>query len=95
MLKFLLVVPAVLCAPALAQTSTGDTVGPSATKAELDRIVCERQEQLGSRLGGRKVCKTIREWQEQRRVQREEAERVQRGGNLEPAGLSTTFDPGG
>ena len=95
MLKFLLFVPALLCAPALAQTPAVKSVDSSAEKAELDRIVCERQEQLGSRLGGRKVCKTIREWQEQRRVQREEAERVQRGGNLEPAGLSTIFDPGG
>ena len=95
MLKFLLVVPALLCAPALAQTSAVALADASAEKTELDRIVCERQEQLGSRLGGRKVCKTIREWQEERRVQREETEGVQRGMNGEPAGLATIFDPGG
>ena len=85
MLRLLLVVPALLAAPALAQTSAAQSIDVSAKKAELDRIVCERQEQLGSRLGGRKVCKTIREWQEERRVQREETERVQHGVNQTPS----------
>ena len=86
MLKFLLAVPALLSAPALAQTPTVQSIDVSAKKAELDRIVCERQEQLGSRLGGRKVCKSVRDWQEERRVQREETERVQQGVNMSPSG---------
>ena len=95
MLKSLLVVPALLSAPALAQTSAVKPVAVSTDTAELDRIVCERQEQIGTRLGGRKVCKTIREWQEQQRNHREDVERVQRNLNTEPSGLSTAFDPGG
>ena len=94
MLKSLLVVPALLSVPALAQTSLVKPVDISTEMAELDRIVCERQEQIGTRLGGRKVCKTVREWQEQQRFHREDVERVQRTMNGEPSGLSTAFDPG-
>ena len=94
MLRSLLVVPALLSAPALAQ-SPAVVVDVSSKMPELDRITCERQEQIGSRLGGRKVCKTIREWQQERQVQREETERVQQGMSGEPAGLATTYDPGG
>ena len=86
MFKLLLVVPALLSAPALAQTSAVESVDISAKKAEVDRIICERQETIGSRLGGRKVCKTFKEWQEERRVQREETEGIQRIKELQPSG---------
>lgn len=68
---------AFLSAPVFAQSAPNETIVVVTDKNELDRIVCEREEQIGSRLGARKVCKTVREWQEQRRVQREEVERVQ------------------
>ena len=73
-----IVLLAFVAAPAAAQPAATQASGPAAEKAELDRIVCERQESIGTRLGARKVCKTVKEWQEERRVQREETEGVQR-----------------
>lgn len=42
-----------------------------------NEVVCERQEELGSRLGGTKVCKTRAEWAEERRVSRQDIDKVQ------------------
>lgn len=68
---------ALVSAPVSAEAVPNETIVVVTDKNELDRVVCEREEQIGSRLGARKVCKTVREWQEQQRVQREEVERVQ------------------
>jgi hypothetical protein len=35
-------------------------------------MICEKQEEIGSRLGGKKVCHTAAEWQELRRQNREQ-----------------------
>ena len=87
MLKLLpIALAALVVAPVVAQSAPTQTAVTTSDKAELDRIVCEREEQIGSRLGGRKVCKTVREWQEQRRVQRDEVERIQRTINQTPSG---------
>ena len=71
--------------PVAAQAQQPDSPSVS-KKTDLDRIVCEKEEQIGSRLGARKVCKTVKEWQEQRRVQREEVERVQQNINQNQPG---------
>jgi hypothetical protein len=42
-----------------------------------NEVVCERQEELGSRLGGTKVCKTRAEWAEERRLSRQDIDKVQ------------------
>lgn len=65
--------PAVLlivsAGPALAQASAA----PADPKpADPNRIVCERYEEIGSRLGSRKICKTAREWEEQKSSKREQ-----------------------
>lgn len=77
---------ALLSTPAWTQSAPTQTIVVETDKSELDRIVCERHEQIGTRLGTRKVCKTVREWQEQRRIQRQEVERVQQSTNQEPTG---------
>jgi hypothetical protein len=46
-------------------------------KLDPNQIVCERQEELGTRLGGRKVCKTRAEWAEERHLTRQDLEKVQ------------------
>lgn len=46
-------------------------------KSDGDRVVCERYEETGSRLGSRRICKTVREWEEERRVTRSEVEKAQ------------------
>ena len=42
-----------------------------------NEVICERQEELGSRLGGKKVCKTRAEWAEERRLSRQDIDKVQ------------------
>jgi len=51
-----------------------------------DKIVCEKQETTGSRLGARKVCMTQLQWEQKRQEQREDFEKVQRIQNTEPSG---------
>jgi len=42
-----------------------------------DRMVCEREEVLGSRLQGRRVCKTASQWAQERQEARDEVTRAQ------------------
>ena len=41
------------------------------------QVICEYQEELGTRLGGHKVCATRAEWQQQRQEQRMQIEKGQ------------------
>jgi invasion protein IalB len=64
-----------LAAPAIAQTAPTDPAAPSSTQPKLkdqNRMICEKQEEIGSRLGGKKVCHTAAEWQELRRQNKEQ-----------------------
>lgn len=73
--KFSTVLLLVGAAPALAQAS--DTPSTDSKASDANRIVCERYEETGSRLASRRVCRTVREWQEQRSAQRSDVERAQ------------------
>ncbi|MBA3666967.1 MAG: hypothetical protein H0W65_04505 [Sphingomonas sp.] len=42
-----------------------------------NRIVCEKQPVLGSRLAHKRVCKTVAEWQVDRASDRQDIERTQ------------------
>lgn len=68
--------------PAAAQITFGDSEQPAqsadAKNRDPNKIICERQEEMGSRLGGKKVCKTAAEWQEERAAQRRVLEDTQR-----------------
>ena len=55
---------------------TAAATGTAQTK-EPERKVCQIYEQIGSRLGNRKICMTPTQWEEKRRTQRTEVERVQ------------------
>lgn len=68
---------AALGTAAVAQTTTQSS-NPAQKSADPNRRICERTEETGSRLGGRTVCKTAREWEEQRREHRNELERAQK-----------------
>ena len=64
-------------APAFAQVTTANSGTPAAKGQDLNKIVCEVEETTGSRLGARKICKTVLEWQQMRREQRETVEKFQ------------------
>jgi TolA-binding protein len=63
-----------LAAPAAAQTAPADpaTTDQSQKPKDPNRMICERQEEIGSRLGGKKVCHTAAEWQQLRQQNREQ-----------------------
>jgi len=62
-------------APAFAQTAADQPTGKKAR--DPNEIVCERQEEIGSRLGGQRVCKTRAQWAEERRVARDDVDKAQ------------------
>lgn len=77
----ILISSAALAAPANAQTAPADPASRSAPTGTLknpNRMICEKQEELGSRLGGKKICKTAQEWQEWRQQNRDQLETWQR-----------------
>lgn len=59
---------------------------PAVKGQNLNKVVCEVDQTTGSRLGARKVCKTVLEWQQMRREQRESIERIQQGTGIAPSG---------
>ena len=50
---------------------------PKGGKQDLNKIICEVDETTGTRLGARKVCKTVLEWQDLRAQTRTNVEKVQ------------------
>lgn len=85
MRKFLIMTAAALvCSPAIVMPASAQA-GPTAqsqqqtTKPARDpnEIVCEKQEEIGSRLASTKICKTRAEWADERRASRMDVEKVQ------------------
>lgn len=91
MLKF---VPLLLIAagsPAIAQAPAPQTqqsqIAQPAKKNPLDKVVCRTEQTVGSRLGGHRVCATLREWQEQAQDSRDALEKIQQQGyGIDPTG---------
>ena len=57
-------------APAAAETKAKKKLDPN-------EVVCQKVEQLGSRLSSKKICKTRAEWAEQRRLDRQDISKGQ------------------
>ena len=65
-------------APAVAQQPSPQPASQSPKKApDPNEIVCEKQHDTGSRLMMHKVCMTRFEWAEQRRLNRQDIEKIQ------------------
>lgn len=84
MLRFAYVMGAfaLVASPAVAQTSPTQAEQardiPSTDSSDVNRIVCKKEERVGSRLGAKKVCLTVQEWNQRAAEDREETGRVQR-----------------
>jgi hypothetical protein len=61
----------VLGTPAVAQITSMQSNNPAPIKGDPNRMVCEVEQTIGTRLGARKICKTVHEWQELRMEHRE------------------------
>jgi hypothetical protein len=48
-----------------------------ADKNDPDRIICEKQKELGSRLATKKICMTAAEWEVRKREDREAIDKGQ------------------
>ncbi|MDL2341153.1 MAG: hypothetical protein QFB89_07475 [Pseudomonadota bacterium] len=79
-MKYSSLILAVIAVPALAQTPAPTPQVAEAKPNPLDKVVCRTEETLGSRLGGHKVCATVREWQEQQQENRDAVELIQQKG---------------
>jgi len=88
---FLIAAGVSLSIPVAAQTAAQTTVEPPPivvqnTKSEVNRVVCKKQEEIGSRLGAKKVCMTVKQWQDQADANREDVERLQQNTGTRPSG---------
>jgi invasion protein IalB len=82
------VLSATSSAGALAQQQSAAPADASATAGKVanpNEVVCEKQEETGSRLATRKVCMTRAQWADLKGQDRQEIERVQtQRGQLAP-----------
>jgi hypothetical protein len=66
--------------PAAAQTTLQPQPVQAATaKSDVNKLICKKEEQIGSRLGAKKVCLTQEQWQARTSEDRQQLERVQQG----------------
>jgi hypothetical protein len=63
----------VMSTPALALPST--TLGQNQPE---DKVVCKRLEMVGTRLGGKRICKKASEWKDDAAMHKDELDREQR-----------------
>jgi hypothetical protein len=77
--KTLAIVATLFATSAAAQSASYETNRPAPITGDADKMVCKKQETIGSRLGAKKVCLTVREWQARELADREQAQGVQSG----------------
>jgi hypothetical protein len=88
MSKLLIAVGAslILAGPAAAQSDVRAVPVPlPAGQSDVNKTVCERQDELGSRLKGKKVCMTVEQWKQFRAENREKTEELQRLASTRPS----------
>lgn len=74
----------VVAVPALAQAPA--SAPQELKKSDVNKVVCQKEEQIGSRLGAKKVCLTVKEWLDRAQLNREETERAQQNTGVRAGG---------
>jgi hypothetical protein len=76
-----------VAAPVLAQGATAPKSQQIATTdtSDANRIVCKKEEKVGTRLGAKKVCLTVKEWEDLAKGAREDTESWQRLAPVSPS----------
>jgi len=80
---------ALVASPGATQTATTETASverPSTDTSDARRIVCKKEEAVGSRLAVKKLCLTVQEWEDRAKHWRDETESWQRMAPASPAG---------
>jgi len=88
MLKFVALAAALAFSTtsAMAQAPSAGTAPPAAKVEDPNKKICQRVEEIGTRLGDRRVCKTKAEWAAERAATRNDVERAQQNASYKPAG---------
>ena len=77
---FLIAASVAVAMPAAAQTTVQpQPVQAPTAKSDVNKLVCKKEETLGSRLAAKKVCLTVQQWEERAADDRNQLERVQQG----------------
>jgi hypothetical protein len=72
--------------PISAQVTSVSSDRPTKAPTDPNKKICERVEETGTRLGGRRICMTAAEWEARRASDRTELERAQQNPGFKPAG---------
>jgi hypothetical protein len=64
-------------APVMAQTNAAPAQQQAAKPGYADQVVCETQEETGSRLASHKICHTRSQWAQIHQDQRDEVDHTQ------------------
>lgn len=86
MRKTMILALAALGATAAAAQTPGQSAVPVKPAKDPNKMICEREEETGSRLAARKVCLTREQWEMRRRDHRNELERAQQNSTFPKSG---------
>lgn len=92
MLRLLAAAAVLLGSVTPAQVTSYTSNNPPPVDGDQHKIVCKKEEKIGTRLGAKKVCLTVAEWSERTRAHQERTERIQMGTCQAGEGQSC-FDP--
>lgn len=79
MLRALAAATVLFATSAPAQVTSYKSSNAATIKGDADKVVCQREERLGTRLGAKKVCLTVSEWRAREDADREQTEGIQAG----------------
>jgi hypothetical protein len=68
----------VVLATVTAATATGETPAPVGAAAKKDRLICRSETVIGSRLRGKRICRTKAEWVESEKQNTDAVREMQR-----------------
>ena len=76
---------AAVAMPVAAQTPAPQPSTPPAAKEDpLNKVVCRKEESLGSRLNAKRVCLTVREWKDMQDANREAFDKFMQHAQMVP-----------
>ena len=85
MLRSLIAISVLLTAvPAVAQDAAQPQPAKSKAK-DPNKVVCEKVEAIGSRISSKRVCMTLAQWEEQKRIDREALQHAQQNTGHAPS----------
>jgi hypothetical protein len=79
MFRSLVLLTLIVATAAPAQVTSYRTINPAPIKGDSNKLVCQKEETIGTRLGDKKICLTVSEWNDRKRDQRERTEQIQAG----------------